>query len=68
MEGHESPYLVGNSKDEILPGHVFSNEPGIYIEGRFGIRLEDIFVIDEDGKAVLLTEGEGGLAKSVYEF
>lgn len=34
LEGHESPYLVGGSHDVILTGHTFSDEPGIYIEGK----------------------------------
>lgn len=34
LEGHESPYLVGGSDDVILTGHTFSDEPGIYIEGK----------------------------------
>ena len=33
LEGHESPYLRGGSKDIILTGHTFSDEPGVYIEG-----------------------------------
>lgn len=34
IEGHESPYLRGGSKDVIATGHSFSNEPGVYIEGQ----------------------------------
>ncbi|KAH7909718.1 peptidase M24, structural domain-containing protein [Hygrophoropsis aurantiaca] len=63
LEGHESPYLVGGSKDVIQTGHTFSNEPGIYIEGKVGVRLEDCFYIAEDGRAVYLTEGVGGQAR-----
>ncbi|KAF5372836.1 hypothetical protein D9758_001656 [Tetrapyrgos nigripes] len=64
IEGHESPYLVGGSKDVIKTGNAFSNEPGVYIEGKVGVRLEDCFYIDEDGKAVFLTQGVGGMASS----
>lgn len=67
LEGHESPYLRGGSDDIILTGHTFSDEPGIYIEGEVGIRLEDCFYIDEDGSPVFLTEGVGGQAGSPWE-
>ncbi|KAH7929783.1 Creatinase/aminopeptidase [Leucogyrophana mollusca] len=63
LEGHESPYLVGGSSDIIQIGHTFSNEPGVYIEGVVGVRLEDCFYIAEDGRAVYLTEGVGGQAR-----
>ena len=33
----------------------FTNEPGIYLEGRFGVRHEDIYLVTEDGEAELLT-------------
>jgi len=60
LEGHESPYLRGGSNDIIEIGNTFSNEPGIYIEGEVGIRIEDCFYVDHDGKAVYLTAGVGG--------
>ncbi|KAI0306784.1 peptidase M24 [Multifurca ochricompacta] len=60
LEGHESPYLRGGSDDIIQTGHTFSNEPGVYIEGEVGVRIEDCFYIDEDGKPVYLTIGVGG--------
>ena len=41
LEGHESPYLVGGSKDIILTGHTFSDEPGVYIEGEVRTRMPD---------------------------
>jgi len=49
MEGHEYPYLVKGNKLKLQPGMTFSDEPGIYIYGEFGIRLEDCFVVTEDG-------------------
>ncbi len=49
MDGHEWYYLVEDSATMLEPGMVFSNEPGIYIYGQFGIRLEDIMLITEDG-------------------
>ncbi|EIW85418.1 Creatinase aminopeptidase [Coniophora puteana RWD-64-598 SS2] len=62
IETHESPYLVGGSTDTLRAGHVFSDEPGVYIEGRVGVRLEDCFFVSERGYAVYLTEGVGGQA------
>lgn len=49
MDGHESPYLVGNDQTPLAPGMCFSNEPGIYIPGEFGVRLEDCWVMTEAG-------------------
>jgi Xaa-Pro dipeptidase len=49
MDGHEWPYLVRGNKLPLAPGMVFSDEPGIYITGEFGIRLEDDMLITEDG-------------------
>ena len=54
MDGHEWPYLVRGNKLPLAPGMTFSDEPGIYIAGEFGVRLEDELVITEDG-AILLT-------------
>ena len=49
MDGHEYPYLVKENKLKLQPGMTFSDEPGIYIYGEFGIRIEDCFVVTEDG-------------------
>ncbi len=49
MEGHEYPYLVRGNKLKLKPGMTFSNEPGIYIYGEFGVRIEDCFVVTENG-------------------
>jgi Xaa-Pro dipeptidase len=49
MEGHEYPYLVKGNTLKIVPGMTFSNEPGIYIYGEFGIRTEDCLVVTEAG-------------------
>jgi Xaa-Pro aminopeptidase len=48
VEAHEDPYLVAGNADPLEPGHVFSIEPGVYLPGRFGLRLEDIVVATED--------------------
>jgi len=55
LDGHEHPYLVRGSKTVLAPGMTFSNEPGVYIPGEFGLRCEDLMVIAEDGPAQLLT-------------
>ena len=49
MEGHEWPYLVKGNKQVLEPGMTFSDEPGIYIAGEFGVRLEDCMHITETG-------------------
>jgi Xaa-Pro dipeptidase len=56
LDGHEHPYLVRGSKTVLAPGMTFSNEPGIYIPGEFGVRCEDDMVITPDGPAQLLTQ------------
>ncbi|MDZ4826444.1 MAG: Xaa-Pro peptidase family protein [Actinomycetota bacterium] len=48
-EAHEDPYLVAGNAEPIAVGHAFSVEPGIYLPGRFGVRLEDIVVATADG-------------------
>ena len=63
LEGHEWPYLVKGSEVVLRPGMSFSNEPGIYQYGKFGVRLEDIMVITQNG-AELLTEPARSLAVS----
>ena len=49
MEAHEDPYIVAGNTEALLAGHAFSIEPGIYIPGRFGMRLEDIVVATDQG-------------------
>ncbi|MDP2914078.1 MAG: Xaa-Pro peptidase family protein [Candidatus Aminicenantes bacterium] len=49
MDGHEYPYLVKGNMLKLEPGMTFSNEPGIYIYGEFGIRTEDCMVVTGDG-------------------
>jgi len=55
MDGHESPYLVRGNRTILKPGMTFSNEPGIYVAGDYGLRCEDVMVIAESGEAKLLT-------------
>jgi Xaa-Pro aminopeptidase len=49
LEEHEDPYLVAGNGEPLEPGHAFSIEPGIYVEGRWGFRIEDIVVASADG-------------------
>jgi Xaa-Pro dipeptidase len=49
LEGHEDPYLVEGNADELVPGNAFSVEPGVYFDGRYGARIEDIVVCTTDG-------------------
>jgi len=53
LEGHEEPYLVAGSAEPLAPGMAFSVEPGIYLEGRYGARIEDIVVCGDAGPVVL---------------
>jgi Xaa-Pro dipeptidase len=62
MDGHEWPYLVKQNTKPLEPGMTFSDEPGIYIRGEFGVRLEDDMVITANG-AELFT----GQSKSLEE-
>ncbi|MBW3548948.1 MAG: lipoyl(octanoyl) transferase LipB [Actinobacteria bacterium] len=49
LEEHEDPYLVAGNPEPLAPGHAFSVEPGIYLDGRFGARIEDIVVATAAG-------------------
>lgn len=49
MDGHEWPYLVRGNTTRLAPHMTFSDEPGIYLRGEFGIRLEDDMHITEEG-------------------
>ena len=49
LQVHEDPYLVGGNCDALVAGNTFSIEPGIYIEGRWGARIEDIVAASDAG-------------------
>lgn len=68
LDGHEWPYLVRGNKLRLGTGMTTSNEPGIYIKGEFGVRIEDVMVMGEGGARLLgggpvesMTGGIGGL-------
>ncbi|MFH9662110.1 M24 family metallopeptidase [Streptomyces sp. NPDC017248] len=46
---HEPPYLIEGEEQPLVPGMCFSVEPGVYLPGRFGVRIEDIVTVTEDG-------------------
>jgi Xaa-Pro aminopeptidase len=65
VSAHESPYLNnGNNQTILRAGMTFTNEPGIYLEGRFGVRHEDIYLVRYDGEAEVLS---GSRATSPYK-
>ncbi|MEA3055870.1 MAG: hypothetical protein QOD30_1302 [Actinomycetota bacterium] len=49
LEEHEDPYIVGGNCEALAPGHAFSIEPGIYLEGEVGARIEDIVIATDAG-------------------
>ncbi|MFP8891639.1 M24 family metallopeptidase [Natrialbaceae archaeon A-CW2] len=49
LEVHEPPYIVDGNETTLETGMVFSVEPGIYLEGEFGVRLEDLVLVTDDG-------------------
>ena len=53
MEAHENPYMVEGNSLPLAAGHAFSVEPGIYVEGKWGMRLEDIVVASHDGPVLM---------------
>ncbi|MEJ6388778.1 Xaa-Pro peptidase family protein [Gymnodinialimonas ulvae] len=58
---HEPPYITATSDVMLHEGNVFSIEPGIYLPGRFGVRLEDIVTVTADGAEIL-----SGLPRTIW--
>ena len=53
LEEHEDPYMVEGNTEVLRAGHAFSVEPGIYVPGQHGVRIEDIVVARDDGPHAL---------------
>jgi D-alanyl-D-alanine dipeptidase len=49
LEEHEDPYIVAGNTQPLEVGHCFSIEPGVYLPGRFGVRIEDIVTVTDHG-------------------
>ena len=62
LDGHEHPYLVEGNDQRLEPGMAFSIEPGIYLPGRFGVRIEDVAIIAADGRSEALNQVDRSLA------
>jgi len=56
LDDHEVPYMLAGNYTPLQPGHCFSIEPGIYLPGKFGVRLENIVTVTEDGTARVLNQ------------
>ncbi len=53
LDIHEGPWVRRDSKDVLEPGHVVTVEPGVYLPGRLGVRIEDMVLVTADGPDVL---------------
>lgn len=56
LDDHEPPYMIAGNYAKLVPGNCFSVEPGIYLPGKFGIRLENIVTVKDDGTAYVFNE------------
>lgn len=63
LEVHEYPKISSYSDAIVQTGHVFTIEPGVYVPGRFGMRLEDSIEVGQSGKAICLTKFDRNLNK-----
>ncbi len=58
LEIHEAPRLSQRSKDTLQAGNVVTVEPGVYLPGRLGVRIEDLLVVQDDGPRILTGIGK----------
>ncbi len=61
MDGHEPPYLVRGNSAPLAAGNTVTVEPGIYLPGKFGVRIEDDFAVAESGAPESLSTRPGAL-------
>ncbi|MBI5309771.1 MAG: M24 family metallopeptidase, partial [Actinobacteria bacterium] len=53
LEVHELPTLAARSEAELVAGNVVTVEPGVYLDGKFGVRIEDLVVVRDGAPRVL---------------
>lgn len=53
---HESPFIIEGNDKPLVPGNIFSVEPGIYLPGKFGVRIENLVAVRQDGTAETLNQ------------
>ena len=61
MDGHEPPYLVRGNTVPLVAGNTVTVEPGIYLPGKFGVRIEDDFAVTDSGAPESLSTRPGAL-------
>jgi Xaa-Pro dipeptidase len=61
MDGHEHPYLVRGNATPLTAGNTVTIEPGIYLPGKFGVRIEDDYGVSESGAPASLSARPGEL-------
>ena len=59
LEVHEAPRVAPSGEGKLAAGNVVTVEPGVYVPGRFGVRIEDLVVVGADGPRVLTSVSQG---------